>query len=322
MKILGITIGKRPDIRAIANQKDIPALIRLLDDPDFDIQWQAADALSSMGQAAVKPLLQVLEFGSIMAKVGAVEALADIRDPASVPSLMKVIASDETSELRWAAALACGEISDEQAVPVLVAALKDPDRYVRYGAAFALARIGWKPADESEKTFFFAGMQEWKAVQQIGKPAIPALSYLLKDRHPATRARIIGIIGGFGGSEAKDFCNRTLRDPDGSVRWTAVLASRKCGIPITRLPIELAQRPRSGPSPIGSAILNLLFFGQGYNYMGKWWGFLIFMSYMTLLVFAQLEMGPFAPFLFVYPITAIFAVQTYYMAKREAELAG
>jgi hypothetical protein len=142
--------------------------------------------------------------------------------------------------------------------------------------------------------------------------------------HPATRAKMVELLGSIGGPDAKTACDFVLQDLDGNVRWNAVLASKKCGIPMTHLPIGLSKRPRSGPSPIGSAVLNFFFLGLGYNYMGKWWGFLVFMSYMTLIVFAQLDLGlgPFLPMILAYPITAIFATQTYFMAKRESEMAG
>jgi hypothetical protein len=40
------------------------------------------------------------------------------------------------------------------------------------------------------------------------------------------------------------------------------------------------------------------------------------MSYASIIVLAQLASGPFLPYLIAYPITAIFAVQTFFMAKK------
>jgi hypothetical protein len=133
---------------------------------------------------------------------------------------------------------------------------------------------------------------------------------------------MIDLLGDISRVQARNVCERVLRDPDEGVRWRAVLASQKCGIPMTHLPRELSRRQKSGPNAIGSALLNFFFLGLGYNYIGRWWGFLVFMSYMTLITLAQLDLGPFMPFLIAYPVTAVFATQTYLMVKRESEMAG
>jgi hypothetical protein len=162
----------------------------------------------------------------------------------------------------------------------------------------------------------------------MGKSATGPLIDRLKERHPAIRAQIIEILGSIGGAEPKRSCEQVLRDPDGDVRWRAVLSSRRCGVPTRQLPMELSKRPRTGPSVFGATLLNFFFLGLGYDYLGKWWGLLILETYMTLIVLAQLELSPlmpimtFMPFIIAYPITAIFATQTYFMAKRESDLSG
>ncbi|MCJ7794845.1 MAG: HEAT repeat domain-containing protein, partial [Methanoregulaceae archaeon] len=82
-----------------------------------------------------------------------------MKDPRAVTALITTL-NDESSEVRWEAAIALGEIGDIRAIEPLVHALKDHDKYVRYGAAFALKKIGWTPADDEQKAFYFAGMQE------------------------------------------------------------------------------------------------------------------------------------------------------------------
>ena len=101
-----------------------------------------------------------------------------------------------------------------------------------------------------------------------------------------------------------------------------MLSSRQCGVPTSYLPLQISRRQRTGPSAIGATILNFFFLGIGYDYAGKWWGVMILETYMMLLTLAQLQLGPFMPFLIFYPVTALFAFQTYYMIQREAEMAG
>ncbi|WAC05713.1 MAG: HEAT repeat domain-containing protein [Methanoregula sp.] len=322
MPLFGSLNIRQPDISAMREARDINGLNSLLDHGNFDIQWRAADALGTVGAEAVPVLLASLHHRSINTRVGAIEALAAIRDARATGPLATLLKSEETSEIRWAAALALGEIGDTNSIPLLVKSLQDMDRYVRYGAAKALEQLGWKPESDADKAYYLLAHQNWDGAKKIGRQATGPIISLLKEKHPATRARMVELLGSIGGPDAKAACNLALQDSDSSVRWNAVLASRKCGIPITRLPVGLSQRPKSGPSPFGSALLNFFFLGLGYNYMGKWWGFLIFMSYMTLIVFAQLDLGPFLPFILAYPVTAVFATQTYFMAKRESEMTG
>lgn len=324
MPFYGFLNIRKPDINTMREARDINGLISLLDHGNFDVQWRAADALGTMGPEVVPVLLAALNHRSINTRVGAIEALAAIRDARATGPLSALLESDESSEVRWAAALGLGEIGDTKSIPLLIQSLREMDRYVRYGAAKALEQLGWQPGNDAEKAYYLLAQQDWEGTRKIGRPAIQPIITLLREKHPATRAKMVELLGSIGGPGAKAACNIALQDGDGNVRWNAVLASRKCGIPITHLPVGLSRRPKSGPSPFGSALLNFFFFGLGYNYMGKWWGFLVFMSYMTLIVLAQLElgMGPFMPFLFAYPVTALFATQTYFMAKRESEMAG
>jgi hypothetical protein len=82
----------------------------------------------------------------------------------------------------------------------------------------------------------------------------------------------------------------------------------------------VAGRERTGPDPAAAALLNFLFLGIGYNYLGKWWGFPVFMTYMSVLVLAQLAMGPFLPYLIAYPLTALAGIHTYYLAEGMSDL--
>jgi HEAT repeat protein len=312
----------KPDIRALTQARDIRGLIVALDHRDFDVQWHAARALGTMGADATLPLINLLGYPDINTRLGAIEALGAIRDPRSTKVLAAILASHETSEIRWAAALALGEIGDKTVSPALLRALRDDDRYVRYGAAKALGQVGWSAETDQDRAFYCIALQDWDAIKKLGKSATGPLIDMLKERHPAIRAQIVEILGSIGGVEAKKSCEQVLRDPDGDVRWRAVLSSRQCGVPTSYLPLQISKRQRTGPSAFGATLLNFFFLGIGYDYVGKWWGLLILETYIMLLTLAQLELGPFMPFLIFYPITALFATQTYFMVKRESEMAG
>ena len=310
------------DIEAMKKAHDVRGLIRLLDHDRHHVQWRAADALGTLGETACDPLLKLLVFPRENVRIGVIEALGGIKSPRSVEPLLQTLEKDTSNEVRWVAALALGEIGDSRAIPALVHTLSDAARYVRYGSAKALEQIGWSAETDLESAYYSIALQEWGAVKKMGNAATGALIDMLKEEHPAIRTQIVEILGSIGSIEAKRSCDRVLRDPDPDVRWLAVLLSKRCGVPTSHLPIGLSKRPRAGPNIFGAALLNFFFLGLGYDYLGRWWGVLILEIYLMLVLLGQLRFGAFLTFAILFPIAALFATQTYYMAKRESLLSG
>jgi len=308
------------DIEAMKQAQDVRGLIRLLDHEKHDLQWRAADALGSLGEIACEPLLKLLTYHKMHVRIGVIEALSGIKSPRSVEPLIQTLATDENHEVRWVAALALGEIGDKRAIPSLLNALKDKDRYVRYGSVKALDLLGWSPEKDQDRAYYYIGLQDWKALQKLGKPAVGPLIETLREKNPVTRAKIIELLGDLRTDEAKKACENALMDTDASVRWTAMLAAKKCGITTTRIPLVVSRRPWTTPSPFGVALLNFTFCGIGYHFLQKWYGYLLFMCYMTIMVFIQLYTGTVFPFIYAYPFTLIIAVHSYYMVKHMHDL--
>jgi len=309
-----------PDIDGLKQAGDIPALIRLLTSTDLSVRWHAAEALGTCGKAAVPLLLVALQSRFVPVRLGAIEVLGTIRDIRAVSPLLAVIDCDASLEIRWAAVLALGEIGSPDAVPFLVPLLRDPNRYLRFGAATALARLGWQPQNNTDTAYHLIARQDWEAVRRLGAAALPQLQDLLRDNDPNSRAVIVSLLGQIGDPQAQVACQKALKDRDPRVRWRAVLAAMNCGLASHNLPLMVAGRERTGPDPAAAALLNFLFLGIGYNYIGKWWGFPVFMTYMSVLVLAQLAMGPFVPYLIAYPLTALCGIHTYYLAERMSDL--
>jgi len=123
-----------------------------------------------------------------------------------------------------------------------------------------------------------------------------------------------------------------LRDTDGKVRWKAITAAKKCMVPIPYLPWALSKRFRVKKSPEAAALLNFMFLGLGYNYLGKWWGFLVFQIYMTtLLMFTLFPVKMIGTFIFLIflqipgipiplPLSVIFAIHAWIIARKMPEL--
>jgi HEAT repeat protein len=308
------------DIEKMKNAHDVRGLIRLLDHRKPDIQWRAADALGTLGERACDPLLRLLAFPRINVRIGSIEALGAIKSPRSVEPLIRTLTYDNSNEVRWVAAVALGEIGDPRAIPPLVNALREEDRYVRYGAVASLKRLNWEPEDDTMRVYALIALQDWDAIKKLRLAAVEPLIEMLKDKNPVTRLRIVELLGEIRGPHSKNACEAAIKDSDPAVRWKAVLSARKCGVSNTRLPLILSRRPWTTPSPFGAAILNFLFLGTGYMYLQKWYGSIIFASFMTIMVFVQLYTGVLVPFIYAYPVTWIFAVDTYYRVKQMHDL--
>jgi hypothetical protein len=309
------------DIGRLKQAGDIPSLIRHLNNPDPSVQWHAAEALGTCGEKAVPLLLPALQSRVVPVRLGAIEALGAIRDLRAVSPLLGVVHHDASLEVRWAAVLALGEVGSPDAVPFLLYLLRDPNRYLRYGAATTLGRLGWQPANDADTAYMLIARQDWENVRHLGAAALPPL---LRDDTPETRASIISVIGQVGDRNAQAACQKALRDRNPRVRWKAVLASMNCGLASHDLPLMVAGRERTGPDPAAAALLNFLFLGIGYNYLGKWWGFPVFMAYMFVIFNAQLalfllHLPPVLALVIAYPVTAVLGIHTYFLAERMSD---
>ncbi len=281
---------RKPDISTLAAKKEIDGLIRALRYPDFDIQWQAAAALGSLGTDAMDHLLSALHHHSTEVRLGIIEALGEIKDRRATPSLLQLL-KDENHEIRWATAIALGEIGDLRALSPLVLSLLDPDKYVRYGAAIALEKLAWQPRNIGEKVYYYVGKQEWEQIRALGPEAVDPLLPLLKDSDAEVRTQVIEILGALGGDRAKRFCRVALSDGDTGVRWSAVLSGLKCGLSHKQLPLGVSRRKKMGKNPYIAGFLNFVFPGIGYQYSGTLpagAGFAIWQTYLLSLLIVLL----------------------------------
>lgn len=101
-------------VRGIAHKSSIPAAIRMLEDPEGDIRWIAAEALINIGRISIKPVLKslVINGKSYYLRQGAhhvLGALIKKEDAKELKQLIKVIRHDseitETVPVKAALAL-------------------------------------------------------------------------------------------------------------------------------------------------------------------------------------------------------------------------
>ena len=295
--------------------RDPRGLIRLLRSGDTAISGSARDALVEMGEDVMDLLLTGLQSKDTATRLGIIGVLARIRSPLSVDPLTRLLA-DPISEVRWQTAIALGEIGDSRTIPPLIGSLQDPDKYVRYGAAVALTKNGWSPSTAAEKARYFAAVQEWTAVRNLSEAAVPELVVVFADKDPLIRQKILRVLGEIGSGDAGPLIIRAMSDPDREVRWQAVLASRKCAVPLSQLPRALARRPRARKNPVIAGFLNFMLPGLGYGYLGKWWGIMIFQIDITATVWLFKMEGQANTFLILLPLYLILALHAWYLAER------
>jgi hypothetical protein len=316
--LLDLIPEKKPDIGALIKKRDIPRLIQALAFRDPDVQSDAVHALGDIGPEAVGPLVLALKKKNRNLRLGAIGALAEIRDAGAVSALAGMM-DDPGSEVRWQAAIALGEMNSRDAIAPLLCGLRDQDKYVRYGSAISLSKNGYQPSDDTEWAWYYAAMHDWVRLQILGPSALAPLFNLLRDTDSDVRVHAVQVLGEIGDRDAGPALIRALGDADRQVRWEAALASQKCGVPPMYLPRGLCQRPRIQKNPLIAGFLNFMLPGLGYGYLGKWWGIMIFQIDITATVWLFRVQGESNTYGLLFPLYLLLAIHAWYLAKNMPE---
>jgi hypothetical protein len=308
----------KPDIEQMAKSRDIMGLIRLLYSPHHETQAAAVKTLGQIGPDAIPLLIAALKRQNRILRLGVIGALAGIHDSRALIPLIERT-KDESSEVRWQAAIALGELGDIGAVPALLDSLRDTDKYVRYASALSLLKVGYSPVTGDDWCWYYAGMQQWDLLASSGKFALPALFHLMSDPDSEVRLKAIRALGEIGERDAGPVLVKALGDENRQVRWEAVLASQKCGVPPMLLPRGLCHRPRTRKNPVVAGFLNFLLPGLGYGYLGKWWGIMIFQIDITITVWLFKTTGESDTYSILFPFYLLLALHAWYITKMMPE---
>ncbi len=120
------------------------ALVAALRDKEIEVRGAAAVALGEYPDAqAIEPLTAALADKSEFVRAQSARSLgANTRAAArAVPSLIRVLTSDQELEPKRQAAAALGQIGDRSALPALEAAVRAPDPHLSSAALTAIERI-------------------------------------------------------------------------------------------------------------------------------------------------------------------------------------
>ncbi|HEX78994.1 MAG TPA: HEAT repeat domain-containing protein [Dehalococcoidia bacterium] len=126
------------------------ALLAAVDDKSnpAEVRRRALEAVAPLSLQRVRQaIMEAYRSGDTRQKTSAVYAMGKNCDIAWLRILLEELASD-SAELRYEAAIACGELGEEEAVPRLIGLTEDYDKEVQLVAVQALGRIGGSEARE------------------------------------------------------------------------------------------------------------------------------------------------------------------------------
>ena len=122
-------LGKSQDPGAVE-----PLINALRNDKNWDVRAAAEDALVSIGEPAVKPLIALLDSEDWHIRRRAARTLGEIHDPSSDEALAAAMKKDKDCCVRKFSAKALGETRDPRAAEILTAALREKNMDVVAGA--------------------------------------------------------------------------------------------------------------------------------------------------------------------------------------------
>ncbi|NLA38283.1 MAG: PBS lyase, partial [Methanomicrobiales archaeon] len=181
---------------------------------DEGIAPAAAEALIAIGEAAVAPVLGLLEEGGA-ARESAVEVLGRLGAHEAVPAIVDLVRSggDRLHRKAVDALISIGAPAIDSLIPLLgeeedghagavaaltgigddareslVAVIGDRSARTRMGAAMVLERLDWTPAGVEEEAAYLVALQRWPDAAGLGGPAAEPLAALLGDLDEGVQA--------------------------------------------------------------------------------------------------------------------------------------
>jgi HEAT repeat protein len=245
-------------LQRLGDAQAISALVTALEDPHATVRWSAAKALdalgwkpsgdtqcllrsvalqeftkvTSMGAAAVEPLITSLKDPNHPNRRAVVEALSQTGDARIIKPLVTAL-KDNDAHVRVATVEALGRIRDARSLEPLTLALKDRDHLVR--AATAAALSGFDDAKAVPPLIATLKDQNWNVRQSVAEAlgrlkdpsAVEPLLPLLKDKDHDVRASTIEALAELRDARAVTALVEALADSQTAVRQVAAGALRK-----------------------------------------------------------------------------------------------
>lgn len=208
----------------IAEPAAAEAIARQLESDDNGLVMVAVEALGNFGVMGLNPLIDLLGQSNVALKRRAVQSLAKIADPVSVPHLIPLL-KDNDVYVRGYAARALGEAGDAAAVPALMKSLYQ----CNWDCSAAMVKIGEPAFKELTKGIYFDKTAvRTRAVKALletgGERAIPYLIEALESESWGVRMTAVDALSHFRNDDVWAALVRSLKDVYWNVRKAAVEA--------------------------------------------------------------------------------------------------
>jgi HEAT repeat protein len=211
----------------------VPALVRALKDPQDMVRGQAINSLQLLradADAVLAELTPVLEDKNVEVRLGAIRFLGEFGPPA-VPRLASMLKDPEPAVWRTASTTLEKTAAPEKLLyPALLPLLKEESPTARQNAVNILWRCGPQAVPDlvaalKDKTSLVrvAAVRSLHQTNADAKIAFPAMVEALEDESPLVRASAAVALGKFG-TQAIPNLTIALKDKEPSVRQYAVLA--------------------------------------------------------------------------------------------------
>lgn len=188
----------------IADPRAVGPLVAALSNADGWLTARIADILARHGEAAVGPLIALLDASSQHpSRAWAANVLGELRAQRAFPVLVRAL-GDPNDEVRAKAATALGRLGDRRAINHLLDhLLTDPAPFVRVRIACTLGQFGGPEVIEHlvralRDPAWWVRMRSVEALEQIGPSAEGPLIVALDDPDPVIRSRAAGTLERLG----------------------------------------------------------------------------------------------------------------------------
>ena len=212
-RIVAKTLGR------IADERAIRSLVEVLGYRGFDNYKYASEALVTIGQPSVEPLIEALKDENLNLLKHAIEVLGKIGDERAVEPLV-VALNHEDRYIRREAADALGKIGNERAIEALLEALKDED---------------WNEILYVETQFGGVREAAANALVAIGQPSIEPLVEILQEDDWNVCEIATMLLGKIGGDRAIEALILALKNDNLNLRKIAAEALVEIGEPSVEL---------------------------------------------------------------------------------------
>ena len=216
-----------------ANEKSIKALVGLLGVEDAEVG--AVEALANIGKPAVPVLIEASKHKNPAVRSGAAKALGWIEDESAADALRNLL-DDQNEDVRVSAIWAVGVLKDKASVRKIIVALKTASPRVRAHAAGALGEI----ADSSAVPALGEALKDedynvrniaLNALENLGRPAVPALLEALRSRYVHLHVEVARILGNLKDERAVPGLIESLKEQYPTIRNAATYALAEIGKP-------------------------------------------------------------------------------------------